>query len=154
MDNQQKGFSKILLLILLVVLGIGGYILSSNKSISEETDTVQSVVPEPEFQIVTIQDLSADPSSFLNKKIQVTGKLILAGKDYFTDPVFAITDGANQFKVGAWLVLEIPPRMPNATGMGPSTMKTYLDKTATLKGVVEKSDTGYFITVSESSRVQ
>ena len=103
-----------------------------------------------EFTKVTIDTLARNPGSFLNKKIQITGKLILTGKNYFTDPRFAVTDGVNQFQVSAWLVLEVPPPMPGSTGGQPPTMATYLDKTITLQGTVEQDNQVFFLRVTKA----
>lgn len=103
-----------------------------------------------EFTIVTIDTLAHNPSSFLNKKVQITGKLILAGKNYFTDSRFAVTDGVNQFQVNAWLVFEVPPPMPGSTGGQPSTMATYLDNNVTLQGIVEQNNQGFFLNVTKA----
>ena len=107
-------------------------------------------VSKDEFTKVTIDTLARNPTSFLSKKIQMTGKLILIGKNYFLDPRFALTDGVNQFQVSVWLVLEVPPPMPGSTGGQPLTMITYLDKTITLQGTVEQDDQVFFLMVTKA----
>ena len=107
-------------------------------------------VSKDEFTKVTIDTLARNPTSFLSKKIQMTGKLILIGKNYFLDPSFALTDGVNQFQVSAWLVLEVSPPMPGSTGGQPPTMATYLDKTITLQGTVEQDNQVFFLRVTKA----
>ncbi|MBI1974247.1 MAG: hypothetical protein HYS51_00065 [Candidatus Zambryskibacteria bacterium] len=119
-------------------------LITKNPFISSNTSS------QTDTSIVTIDTLAHNPSSFLNKKVQITGKLILTGKNYFTDPNFALTDGTNKFQVTTWLVLEVPPPMPESTGGQPSTMATYLDKTVTLQGTVEQNDQGFFLRVTKA----
>jgi hypothetical protein len=109
--------------------------------------TVSLPTQKVEFESTTIKALSYNPKSFLGKKLQVTGKLISTGENYFTDSSFAVTDGTNNFKVSPWLALEVPPPMPGSTTEHPPTMSTYLDKTVTLQGVVEQDDQGFFLKV-------
>ncbi len=158
---NQKGFVSIVLVVVIVaVIAVGGYFVLSKKSAeTTENTNLATTTPEAknleskittkdEFTKITIDALVRNPSSFLNKKVQLTGKLILTGKNYFTDPRFSVTDGVNQFQVSTWLILEVPPQMPGSTGGQPPTMATYLDKTLTLQGTVEQNDQGFSIRVT------
>ena len=179
MNINQKGTANIVLIVVIVaIVAVGGYfvlvkkpILTNQqtptstqtlKSTTSTPTTDQSLVKTPtsppptsknEFTIVTINNLVSSPNNFVNKKVQVTGKLIFTGKNYFLDPNFAITDGTNNFSVSAWSPLEIPPPPPGSSGgQHPLTMQSYLDKTLTLQGIVEKDarTQSFFLNVSNA----
>lgn len=144
--NQTRFKNIIPLVIIIVLTGTVGYFALIKK---QSEPTIQT--SEEEIQIVTINNLVNDPKKFLNKKVQVTGKFIFTGKNYFTDPEFAITDGTNNFSVNAWIPLEVPPPMPGSSDkQRPILMKDFLNKIVTLQGVVEKYEQSFYLVVTKA----
>ncbi len=99
----------------------------------------------------TVKEISSNPSNFLNKKVQVAGKLVLVGKNYFTDSRFAVTDGTNQLRINSWLPLEIhSSAVGSRNSVQPKTMEGYLNKDVTLEGTIEQDGLGFLLVVTKA----
>lgn len=104
---------------------------------------------------VPVQTLISNSNEFDQAMVEVRGRLLFAGRDYFLDPVFAIQDSAgNQVLVSAWAPLEIPPLPPDLPRPAqiPRTMRDYLGKSFLVQGVYSATDTS--IMVSSAAEVQ
>lgn len=86
----------------------------------------------------SINDLKRSPEKYVNKTIVVRGRLRLMGRNYFTDPRFALTDEAgNQIPVTIWAPLEVPPPIPGSEELfknKPKVMGDYLDRKLSITG--------------------
>ncbi|OHA93701.1 MAG: hypothetical protein A3E02_01495 [Candidatus Zambryskibacteria bacterium RIFCSPHIGHO2_12_FULL_38_34] len=91
---------------------------------------------------VTVHDLVANPSAYVSKKVQVSGKLINKG-NYFLNPAFFITDDTDEFAVNAWVPLEISTT-PNGSPNLPVTMNSYLNEYLVLYGTVVFQPATYY----------
>ena len=107
------------------------------------------------IKTVTIQDIVSNINEFVDVKVQITGKLIFSGKNYFTDPRFAITDGKNIFSVSVWAPLEVPPPFESSKGeLLPNTMGDYLDKTITVQGMIKKANEQFYLEVIKATIIE
>lgn len=87
----------------------------------------------------SIIDLKRTPEKYINQKIIAKGKLRFIGRNYFTDPRFAIEDEAgNQIPVAIWAPLEIPPPPPGneqSLKNRPKTMGDYVGRILSITGI-------------------
>jgi hypothetical protein len=99
--------------------------------------TVPSSVAQ--VQQVKINDLARNAGKFVGKKVTVQGRLVFAGRNYFTDPRFVLADEQGEtVPVSAWAPLEIPPPMPGekvTPADRPRTMSDYLGKRFSITGI-------------------
>lgn len=103
----------------------------------------------PEVLKVNISDMVKKIGQFLDKNVELTGKLVLTSKNYFPTPEFGISDGVNIFPVTPWAPFEIPPSPDGTKVNGPSVMSNYLNKNLTLKGIVKNSN-GFYLNVQNA----
>ena len=145
--------------IFIIIVGFAGYYFYTNKSAKEpkqlspaptalptpivaptpvvvKTPVKKAVIPAT-IPVVNISDLVNNPNKFYKQKIQVTGKLIDTGKNYYTSPNFIITDGINNFPVNMWA--------PIATYGKEPTMHDYLNKIVTLEASVELNGNQFYL---------
>jgi hypothetical protein len=68
-----------------------------------------------QIQEVKINDLARHAETYVGQKVTVQGRLILAGRNYFTDPRFVLVDEQGEtIPVSAWAPLDFPPPMPGS----------------------------------------
>lgn len=108
----------------------------------------ETKVTAPSIKSIVIKDIIGNPNEFVDVEVQVTGRLVFTGKNYFSDPKFAITDGANNFSVGVWAPLEVPPLMPGKEKKSlPLAMNDYVDETITVQGIIKKANGQFYLDV-------
>lgn len=96
---------------------------------------------------INVKELAEAPERFLNKTVQSSGILINLSSSYFA-PEFAISNGASNFHVNAWLPLEVPPLAPGSPQeIPPLVMGDFLNKLMFLEGIVKKSSSYYYLDV-------
>lgn len=87
----------------------------------------------------SLTDIKRTPEKYINQKIIVKGRLRLIGRNYFTDPRFAIEDDiGNQIPVAIWAPLEIPPPPPGneqSFRTRPKTMGDYVGRILSITGI-------------------
>lgn len=148
--TNQKGISSLTGIIAVLTVGfmaIGGILAYQYFLIIKQSDRLAAIeMALDETPVVTIKGIIADPNSFLNETVRVSGKLMNGG-NYYSNPNFFITDGTNAFSVTAWLLLEHPAALSNSSEKSPKIMSDYLKKTVTLKGTVKKNIDSFYLEV-------
>lgn len=148
--KNKEGISSLTGIITILTLGfiaIGGILAYQYFLIIKQSERLSAIeMALDETPVVTIKGIIADPNSFLNETVRVSGKLMNDG-DYKSNPNFFITDGTNAFSVTAWLSLEHSPSLSNSSEKPAKIMSDYLKKTVTLKGIVKKNIDSFYLEV-------
>lgn len=133
---RQKYFVVLGLLVLFI--GIG-FIFFSNpgdfqKQSKQESQREKSLIK------VTLSDLANNPSSYINKTIQVEGTLKFIGENYWSGKGdYFLKDDGSQIQVMAWAPISVAQCAPSLKGCNPPPiMLDYVDKKLRLNGVLKE----------------
>jgi hypothetical protein len=124
--------------------------------------TIDSVVaPQPpatEMQpkAISLADVAARPEKYAEQEILLRGKLVNAGKNYFTDRRIVLTDDkGNTVEVLPWLPIARPS--PSGQTKAGTTLAEFLDRQVELVGSMtprtEPTRTKEFIFKVKSARI-
>ena len=116
----------------------------------------QAAAAEAQPTSISLADAAAHPEKYANKEILLRGKLVNAGKNYFTDRRIVLTDDkGNTIDVLPWLPLSRPS--PSGQTKAGSTLAEFLDRQVELVGSMtartEPTRTKEFIFKVKSAKI-
>jgi hypothetical protein len=89
-------------------------------------------------RLVSIPALAADPDRYVGQSVQIRGRLVNVGTNYFTDLRLALSDsaGARFVYLSPFLPLAIAPAPRGGAAPAPPTVSQYLGERLIVRGVV------------------
>ena len=92
---------------------------------------------------VAIKDINRDPSLFVDKPIQVVGKVYLSGNYWGRHTWYLVDQQGEKISMTDWAPYELMEPPPGSTVKKPATMRKFVDKHASLSATL-RLNTGIY----------